>query len=311
VYCLPPEGLPSAIVPSHYLTRQELTRFVRLAGALGIGRIRLTGGEPLLRDDLVDIVESLKKIPTVRDLSLTTNGSRLEPLLAALKKAGLDRLTVSLDSLDPRRFEEVTLSKNYLEVIQAIFSALKMGFPVKLNMVVLKGVSAEEIVRYVRMAVDYPFEVRFLEFMPLCGTGWRPEWVWPIAKVRSVVREHFELLEDDKPRGDGTAQVFRIKDGKGKVGFIASLTESFCGQCSRLRLSADGKIKPCLFSDLEIPIKELLRSQAPDEEIFEAIRQAVRIKPKGNYFYEQPFEAEKMKDGFQTTGSSMIRMIGG
>ena len=274
----------------------------------------LTGGEPLLRRDILEIIRCLKQIETVKDLSITTNGSRLAPLLVGangrspLREAGLYRINISLDSMDPVRFKEVTLSNTYHQVLEAVFLALEAGFPVKLNMVVLKGLTRQEIIEFVRLACEYPLEVRFLEFMPLCGTGWRPDLVVPIGDVRTIVFENFEL--EELPRGDNVAQAFVIKGGKGRIGFIASLTESFCNRCSRIRLTADGKIRPCLFSDKEVSIKELLRNQAPDEELIAAIRYAAKIKPKGNWFSEKPFRADD--ENFAAMASNpMIRSIGG
>jgi cyclic pyranopterin phosphate synthase len=307
---MPPEGLSTLIPPSTYLTKNEIMRFVRVIGGLGVTRVRLTGGEPLLRKDILDIVRALKSVETLRELSLTTNGSLLASMVYPLKEAGLDRINVSLDSLDPKRFEEITLSNGYAQVIKSVFLALRAGFPVKLNMVVLRGLNAKEIIEYVRMACDFELDVRFLEFMPLCGAGWKPELVWPIEKVRSVVTEHFDLLPDDEPRLDRPAQTFRIRGGKGKVGFIASLTESFCDNCSRIRLSADGKISPCLFSDTKVSIRNLLRENAPDDDIIRAIRMAVSMKPRGNWFRDNPFQFEQNR-GLAFAANPMIRSIGG
>jgi cyclic pyranopterin phosphate synthase len=307
VYCMPPEGLESVIPKSNYLTRNEILRFVKIIGSLGVDRIRLTGGEPLLRSDITDIVRALKTIESVKEISLTTNGSKLKKFLKPLKEAGLDRINISLDSLDPVRFKEVTLRDSYLEVLESTFLALEMGFPVKLNMVVLKGLTGKEIVDFVRLARDRELDVRFLEFMPLCGTGWRGELVFPIQKVRSIVKEHFELEEVE--RGDDVAQTFRIKGGKGRVGFIASLTESFCNDCSRIRLTADGKIRPCLFSEKEVSVAKLLREDGTDEEIIRAIRYAAEIKPKGNQYLEQPFDENNLE--VKTLSAPLIRGIGG
>ncbi|MBI4352796.1 MAG: GTP 3',8-cyclase MoaA [Candidatus Omnitrophica bacterium] len=309
VYCVPGEGLcpsPSAL----YLTREEIERFVRLAGELGITRIRLTGGEPLLRQDILEIVRCLKGLPTVHDLSLTTNGSHLAPLAKPLKEAGLDRVNISLDSLNPWRFREVASSPFYWKVIESVFAALGEGLKVKINVVALRGLTREEIAAFAELAFLYPLEVRFLEFMPLCGTAWRPELVLPIKNVRSAVKENVELLEDDRPRLDQPAQTFRIRGGKGKVGFIASLTESFCDQCSRIRLSADGRILPCLFSGEEVSVGDLLRRHAPDEEILEAVREAVKRKPRGNRFRERPFGLGEDGD-LEVARNPLIRHIGG
>ena len=307
IYCMPTEGM-IFMSPSKYLIRGEVVRFVQIIGRLGVTRVRLTGGEPLLRKDILDIVRSLKQVETVEDLSITTNGSRLSALVQPLKEAGLDRINISLDSMDSARFKEVTLSNTYHQVLEAVFLALEAGFPVKLNMVVLKGLTRHEIIEFVQLAVEYPLEVRFLEFMPLCGTGWRPDLVLPINDVRTIVFEKFQL--DELPRGDHVAQTFTLRGGKGRVGFIASLTESFCDQCSRIRLTADGKIRPCLFSDVEVSIKDLLRNNAQDAEIIHAIRYAAKIKPKGNWFNERPFRQEdELIPEFAT--NPMIRAIGG
>jgi cyclic pyranopterin phosphate synthase len=307
VYCMPPEGLPM-LNKSRFLTTEEIVRFVRIVGRVGVSRYRLTGGEPLLRADIADIVRALKSVPTVEELSVTTNGSRLSDLAAPLREAGLDRVNVSLDSVDKRRFEAVTLSAQYDKVRGGISAALEAGFPVKLNMVVLKGIPDGEILKFVRLAVDHDIEVRFLEFMPLCGEGWEAELVYPISEVRDLVRAHFRL--EPQYRGDKTAETYRMSARPGKVGFIASLSEPFCDSCSRMRLTADGKIRPCLFSDYEVSVGDLLRSGADDEELLAAIRTAVANKPRGNQFVEAPFGTGR-EDGGQVSSGPFIRTVGG
>lgn len=290
------------------LTRQEIIRFVGIVGKLGIHQIRLTGGEPLLRPDILEIVKALRKIESVNDLSITTNGSRLAPLVEPLKQAGLDRINISLDSLDPKRFHEVTGADAFGRVLEATFEALKAGFPVKLNMVAVKGLTREEVIHFVSLARAYPLEIRFLEFMPLCGSGWGPEHFVPIREIRGIVTEYFDLIRDGSRR-DEVAETYRISGGRGKVGFIASLTESFCDNCSRMRLSSDGKLFPCLFSNKQISIKELLRQNAPDEKIIEAIEEAARIKPRGNWFLDHPYDQNSNKFDFEP--SPLIHNIGG
>lgn len=308
IYCLPPEGLP--VLPRcQLLSRTEIVRFVRIVGLIGVNRIRLTGGEPLLRQDILEIIRNLKQIETVKDLSITTNGSRLAPMVQSLKKAGLDRVNISLDSLDPERFHEITRSDSYRQVMNATFSALQAGFPVKLNMVAVKGLTAEEIVKFVRLACDRPLEVRFLEFMPLCGQAWEPDLFLPMAYIRSIVEEHFEL-EPELARGDRVARTFFIRGGKGKVGFIASLTKSFCDQCSRMRLSSDGKLYPCLFSNSQVSVRELLRESASEETIIGAIRDAAWLKPKGNWFQNHPYR-RGYENELEVKPSPMIHNLGG
>lgn len=307
VYCTPADGFP--LVPkSDFLTVPEVERIVRAVGKCGVDRVRLSGGEPLLRRDIVDVVRTLKAIDTVRELSITTNGSRLSRLAAPLRKAGLDRLNVSLDSVDPERFEAVTRRAKHGDVLEGLESALRAGFPVKLNMVVLAGVTEEEIIQYVGLAVDHDIEVRFLEFMPLCGDGWAAEQVFPISEVRDIVSRHYRL--EQLPRGDRTAQTFAIPAGKGKVGFIASLSEPFCDTCSRMRITADGKIRPCLFSDFEVPLLDTLRNGATDARLLDVIRLAVAKKPKGNQFVDDPFRVG-VENGHRVVGGPFIRSVGG
>jgi cyclic pyranopterin phosphate synthase len=306
VYCTPADGFP-LLPKSRYLGLDHIVRLVRIVGATGVSRYRLTGGEPLLRPDIPEIVRTLKDVETVRELSITTNGSRLAALAGPLREAGLDRINVSLDSVDKRRFEEITLSRQYEKVRDGIHAALDAGFPVKLNMVVLKGLPDAEIVSFVELALAHDIEVRFLEFMPLCGEGWEANLVYPIADVRDVVRRQFELTERG-PRGDKTAQIFSIAGGCGSVGFIASLSEPFCDSCTRMRLTADGNIRPCLFSEYEYPVGPLVQNGASDDEILAAVRTAVANKPRGNQFVEKPFSADA--DDSVSNGP-YIRTVGG
>lgn len=306
VYCVPSEGY-QAKSPARYLTRHQIVRFVRIAADWGIERLRLTGGEPLLRPDILEIIQDLKSVSGIRDVSITTNGSRLHPMLPALKKAGLDRINVSLDSIEPGRFQRITDVDVCREVIEAIFEALRVGFPVKVNMVVMRGLTKEEIIRFVGLAHDHPLEVRFLEFMPLCGRGWSENMFVPICEIRSIVQEFFQM--EKLPREGEVAESYRLKGGKGRVGFIASLTESFCDQCSRIRISSEGEIQPCLFSPQTISVGNLLRQDAPDEVIVQALQRAAKIKPRGNVYHGNPFGTVEEETVFLP--GALIRSIGG
>jgi cyclic pyranopterin phosphate synthase len=293
---------------STYLTAEEIVRLVRVAGMLGVSRFRLTGGEPLLRDDIVPIVRALKRIETVRDLSITTNGSRLSRFVFPLKAAGLDRLNISLDSLYADRLESITRSVRCRTVRPGIELALQAGFQVKLNVVVLNGITSEEIIEFVRMAVDQQLDVRFLEFMPLCGSGWRPDLVYPIAQVRKIVRRHFDL--EEQPRGNHPAQTYSIVGGKGRVGFIAPLSEPFCESCSRIRLSADGQLYPCLFSHQGISLADLMKQGASDKQLLEAFRSLVSAKSRGSQFEKKPFWGGRERVRLDSK-DRYIRSIGG
>ena len=307
VYCMPPEGV-QFLDKTGYLTGEEIARFARIVGARGVTRVRLTGGEPLLRKDIVEIVARLKQIDTVCERSLTTNGSLLADLAAPLAEAGLDRVNISLDSLDRRRFDAITRVSRYDDVWRGIHAALDVGWPVKLNVVVLKAMTRSEIQRFAALAVEHDIDVRFLEFMPLCGTAWQDDLVYPIADVREAVREVYRL--EEMPRRDRPAQTFRIAGGRGRVGFIASLSEPFCGTCSRMRLTADGNIRPCLFSNYEVRVGHLLKNGADDDDVATAVSRAVQNKPWGSQFMDRPFADGETTDRLAAP-APLIRNIGG
>lgn len=262
-----------------------------------------------MRRNVIEIVSGLKNTPGLQEVSMTTNGSLLSSMASELKASGLNGVNISLDRLNPQRFLEITGSHLYERVLQGTHAALAAGLKVKLNMVVLRDLSEKDICEFVELAMQYPIEVRFLEFMPLCGEEWDVQCFWPIREVRQVVAKNF-LLSDELLRHQEVAQTFSLLSGKGKVGFIGSVSESFCENCTRLRVSVDGKIKPCLFSNLEFPIGGLLKSQASDEAIVALIRQAVAEKPRGNLFFEKPFYGDASFNGLKAP-TPLIHNIGG
>ncbi len=276
LYCLPPEGI-SALPRSDYMTPEEMERLVRAMAQMGVWRLRLTGGEPLLRKDIVSLVARFSAVPGIRDLALSTNGERLPELVSDLKQAGLQRINISLDSLNRKRFQELTRSDSFHRVWQGIERSLEVGLQVKINVVLLEGISAEEIEGFAALAFHYPLEIRFIEFMPLCGTAWKPELVVPAEKVRSQIAKKYILRP--LPRGSEVAESYELSQGSGRVGFIASMTEPFCSTCSRIRMSATGKIQLCLFSKLQYDLLPLLRRQASLEEIQAEIKKLVFKKP--------------------------------
>jgi len=239
----------------------------------------------------------------VKDLDLRPRGPSGRRDVAA--PAGLDRLNISLDALDPLRFKQITLSGAFEEVESAFYQAVAMGFPVKLNVVAIKGLTYNEILHFLAIAKAYPVEVRFLEFMPLCGESWQADLVIPVNAIRKICSEHFDLIPEGA-RGSQVAETYHLAGGKGRVGFIGSLTESFCNTCSRIRITSDGKIKPCLFSSVEVPVGKLLKDSAPDWAIIEALRRAAAIKPEGNMFYTTPFNKET---DYSRTGKPLTNVI--
>lgn len=284
------------------MTPGEMENFVAAMADMGVWRIRLTGGEPLLRKDIVSIVERLARIPGVRDLALTTNGELLTPLLPDLKRAGLNRVNISLDSLNPERFRRITLSDSYEKVRSSIDNALDAGLAVKVNAVAMRGITHEEIDGFAKLAFDNPLEVRFIEFMPLCGTGWKPDLTLPIEDVRSRVKSQYRLISTE--RGSEVAESYKIAGGRGSIGFIASMTEPFCSGCSRIRISATGKIQLCLFSNVTYNILPELRSGASMAEIQQSVRNATLRKPASHPWANGETAADP-------GANAMIRTIGG
>ena len=286
VYCVPPEGV-SRIPRRSWLGVESIERIVRACANMGVRRVRLTGGEPLLRPRVVDVVRAIRSVRGVEEVAMTTNGSRLAPLAGELRAAGLDRVNVSLDSLRADRFVAITNYHRPERVRAGIDAALEAGLSVKINVVVMRGMPEEEILDFVRLACERRVEVRFLEFMPLCGGAWRPDRVYPVEEIRARIERHFRL--EALPRGDAPAEPMRVVDGGGRIGFVGSLTRPFCDACSRIRVSADGRLRPCLFSTTSVDLRPALASGS-DDALERAIRRAVARKPRGNAYRERPFD---------------------
>ena len=299
LYCLPPEGV-SLVPREELLTLEEIERLSRIFVSLGVTKIRLTGGEPLLRKRVVSLVAALSGIEGLIHLTMTTNGSLLAPLAGDLKEAGLGSINISLDSLSRIRFARITRSDHWHEVMYGITQALSAGLAVKINVVAVSDLSREEVLNFCALARGYPVEVRFLEFMPLCGSGWNNELRLPMQKLKRWVMEALPLREG--ARGDDVAETYTVEGFEGRIGFIASISSPFCGRCSRLRLTSTGGLRPCLFSDLETDLKTPLRSCASDDELAALIRRAAWGKPKGHEEF-----LGRMRDG----DLPKIRLLGG
>jgi cyclic pyranopterin phosphate synthase len=283
-YCMP-ERDPAFVARDEILSYEEIERFVRVAVGLGITKVRVTGGEPLVRKDLPDLVRSLAAIPEIGDLSLTTNGVLLEDMAPALYQAGLRRINIHLDTLDRERFIRITRRDELGRVLAGIAACRCLGFdPIKLNVVAVKDLVEPDIVPLARFGRDNGIEVRFIEFMPLDAQG-----IWDRGKVlladeivQTLSREISPLIEI--PAGDPRAPAteYRYADGRGQVGFIPSVSRPFCLDCNRIRLTADGHLRYCLFAIEETDVRCLLRTCASDERIAEAIRATVRAKWEGH-----------------------------
>ncbi|MFH1018833.1 MAG: GTP 3',8-cyclase MoaA [Pseudomonadota bacterium] len=284
LYCVPPEGVAFA-EEKDLLRADEIVRLAKIFVHLGIRRVRLTGGEPLLRTDILPLVHALSLFKGLEDVALTTNGSLLAPLARPLKEAGLTTVNVSLDSLDRERFRKITARDRFDDVFAGLQEALKASLRVKINVLALSDLSREEVLAFCRLALRHPVSIRFLEFMPLCGDGWAPEKMLPISTIRRWVSEVHALRP--LPREHHVAETFAISGGRGTVGFIASLSEPFCDSCNRLRLTASGELSLCLFSTTRIDLKAFLRSGESDREIREQIRAGVHEKPQGRRSLEK------------------------
>jgi GTP 3',8-cyclase len=275
-YCMPAEGMPW-IDRAEILSFEEIERLVGLFVALGVQDVRLTGGEPLVRREFPALVARLAAIEGLRDLSLTTNGYLLARDAEALVAAGIDRVNVSIDSLARGRFFEITRRdalERVLEGLEAI-AAFPQVRPIKVNAVPMPGFGAEDVSRFCELARSRRFQVRFIEFMPLDGNrSWQADDVLSGAEVRALVEAEHALRE--LPREPhSTARVYAFADGEGEIGFVNPVTEPFCADCNRIRLTADGKLRTCLFSEHETDLREPLRAGADDAELEEIVRAAV------------------------------------
>ncbi len=286
-YCMPAEGVPW--LPNDVLlTTDEIIKLVGIAVAHGVSKVRLTGGEPLLRPDILEIVAGIASLGV--EMSMTTNGTRLAGLAAPLARAGLHRVNVSLDSLDPLRYALITRRNQHAVVLDGIIAAAGAGLtPVKINAVLQRGVNDDEADALMAWALNRGFEMRFIEHMPLdAGHTWnRAEMLTAAEILAALSREHD--LEPIPGRGAAPAERFLVDGGPGTVGVIASVTQPFCGACDRLRLTADGQLRNCLFSRTESDLRMPLRAGASDEELAEIFRSCLAGKLPGHGIDEPGF----------------------
>src|SRR5712691_6559657 len=279
-YCMPAEGL-EWLRRDEILSFEELERLTRIFAALRIEEVRLTGGEPLVRRDLPVLVRMVAAIPGVHDLSLTTNGILLDRLAGALVDAGLRRINVSLDSLDHARFAEITRRDALDQVLAGLAEAEQYPElrPIKVNCVAIKGFTEDEVPALAGLARRKPYVVRFIEFMPLdADRAWSADQVLTGGEIRTLIEEQYGLLVEVPAKPSSTAHRFRFADGEGEIGFVNPVSEPFCSSCDRIRLTADGHLRSCLFSRREWDLKAPLRDGASDAELAELVRWAVRHK---------------------------------
>lgn len=274
IYCMPEDGVT---LKSHedILSIEEMTEIVRAAHALGIDKIRLTGGEPLIRKGIITLCENIKAIDSSIELGITTNGSLLAPMAMELKKADVDRLNISLDSLDPSTFKAITRGGDPKDVLDGIKAAQKAGFDnIKINTVLLKGINEKDILELIRLTKDHPVHVRFIELMPIgVAKNWKTERFMTTAMIEEFL-QNARLLHIN-----GVARVFGLPQHKGTIGLICPISHSFCHSCNKIRVTADGKLKPCLHSEQEFNLRGIY-----GKELENAIKKGILQKPESHHF---------------------------
>jgi cyclic pyranopterin phosphate synthase len=283
-YCMPDENV-RFLPRREILTFEEIERFARVAASLGINKLRLTGGEPLVRSGLPQLVERLASIAGIHDIALTTNGILLEEHAQALKDAGLSRLNISLDALTEETFRRIARRDGLDRVLAGIQAAKQAGFRrIRLNAVAIKGVTEPEVVPLANFARQHDMEMRFIEFMPLDAENqWQHDQVLTGEEIRHQIEAAIGPLEPaERPDPSQPATDYRFADGSGTIGFINPITQPFCEDCNRLRLTAEGKVRNCLFSTVEWDARQVLRSDASDQDLAQLIRDCVWAKKPGH-----------------------------
>lgn len=279
-YCMPEEGVP--LTPkADLLTTEEILTLAWLFVREGVDKIRLTGGEPLIRRDVVDIVARLHQLEGLKTIGVTTNGINLARLLPSLQKAGLSALNVSLDTLVPAKFEFIARRKGFHKVMEGIHKAIELGYrPIKVNCVVMRGLNEDELLNFVALTEDLPLDVRFIEYMPFDGNKWNFKKMVSYKEMLDTIQQQWPEMEKLPEEKSSTAKAFRIPGFQGQISFITSMSEHFCGTCNRLRITADGNLKVCLFGNSEVSLRDHLRAGASEEELLTIIGAAVGRKKR-------------------------------
>ncbi len=285
-YCIP-EGFHGFEEPAHWLNQDEMVRVVGAFARLGVSKVRLTGGEPLLRRDVATLAQRLGELPGIEDLSLSTNATRLAQHAQALRQAGIARLNVSLDTLNAARFAEITRRDSLGQVLAGLMAAKAEGYaPIKINMVVMGGTNDDEIDAMVAYCMEHGFVLRMIETMPMGETG-RGSGYLDLQPVKERLQRRFGLI-DGVMRGGGPARYLQSPDGSFSVGFITPMSQHFCDTCNRVRLSVDGTLFLCLGQDEKLELRPLLRAGISDADLEQVLRDAIELKPQQHEFRENP-----------------------
>ena len=302
-YCMPADGImyePKA----HLLSYEEITRLLCVLGSLGFQKVRFTGGEPFLRKDFIQLLESTSELKNFESIHITSNGTLLQRHIPKLKELGITKINLSIDSLDKERFHKITRRDDFKKVMQTFHMLVDNGFKIKLNAVIMKGINEQDIIPLAELAKDHPVDVRFIEEMPFNGGYKENVELYSARDIHANLKAHFSGLEEIPGKLGDTASLLSVPDYKGNIGVIAAFSRSFCNTCNRLRISANGEIKSCLYDDGVFNIRDYMRSGVTDLELADKFREIVRLKPKDG------FEAEKMRKAPKQAMQSMSS-IGG
>lgn len=283
-YCIPKEGV-SLIGHDDILRYEEILKIIKIASTLGIRKIRITGGEPLVRKGLIEFISAIKGISNIEDISLTTNGILLAPYAEKLFLAGIKRINISLDSLDKEKYAQITRGGDLEAVLRGIEEVKRIGFsPIKINTVAIRRFNEDEILKFAEMSIESPYQIRFIELMPM-GEIDNDDHYLSSEAVKSKILEAFDLqpVNGKREKTDGPAKIYRIDGALGEIGFISPISRHFCFSCNRLRLTADGHLRTCLLSDHEVDLKKPLRNgNVSDDEISLIISKAIKDKPRNH-----------------------------
>ncbi len=288
IYCVPVKDL-KLLNHGDILSYEEILKVLRAAADIGIEKVRLTGGEPLVRSNFVHLVECVCQVPGLKDVSITTNGVHLKERAQEIFEAGVHRINVSLDTLNPEKYAKIAGRDRFHHVWEGLQEAEAVGFsPIKVNVVAIRGINDDELFEFARLSVEKPYHIRFIEYMPIGhDSRWRPGTYIPADEVKSQLETFGPLHKVPRSKLDGPAQRYQFESAKGEIGFISALSHHFCPACNRLRLTADGKLRPCLFADDEVDIKTPLRDGCSQEDLATLFQEAIARKPRQHHAKSQ------------------------
>jgi GTP 3',8-cyclase len=281
IYCMPPQGL-SLMEHEDILSYEEIVRIVNVSAQIGITKVRLTGGEPLLRRNVCHLVRGIIDVPGIQDVSLTTNGVLLKQMARPLWEAGLRRINISLDTLNPLKFRKITRRDHYHAVYDGIREAESVGFsPIRINVVAMKGINDDELGCFARLSMEKPYSIRFIEYMPMGNASdWDASRFLSGDEIMTQLEKYGRLHAIARQASDGPCRRFRFEGAHGEIGLISPITNHFCESCNRLRLTADGKFRSCLLSDNEVAVRNILRERRSNEDLAALICEAISKKPR-------------------------------